>query len=144
MIKNKSALQFAVLPAIAALVCGLFAAKPVGAAETSKAQPISLGIISEIYRSRITEQFSDFIRYVAAKLSSASDGEGKVVIAPTPFELARLIQQRQVDFYMESPYPTYLINDVHGVGKLLLRRWKGGMPVVVNAARARRTDEEAT
>ena len=28
---------------------------------------------------------------------------------------------------MESPYPTYLVNDVQGVAKLLLRRWKGGM-----------------
>ena len=28
---------------------------------------------------------------------------------------------------MESPYPTYLINNVYGAGKLLLRRWKGGM-----------------
>ena len=25
------------------------------------------------------------------------------------------------------PYPTYLINSVYGAGKLLLRRWKGGM-----------------
>ena len=27
---------------------------------------------------------------------------------------------------MESPYPTYVVNQVHGAGKLLLRRWKGG------------------
>ena len=67
------------------------------------------------------------MRYLASKLASASDIEGKVVIAPTPFQLARLIEQKKVDFYMESPYPTYLINDVHGVAKLLLRRWKGGM-----------------
>jgi phosphonate transport system substrate-binding protein len=128
MMKNKPALQFAGLTAIAALVCALFAAKPANAAETPQPQTLSLGIISDIYQSRITEQFSDFIRYVAAKLASPSESRGKVVIARTPFELARLIQQRQVDFYMDSPYPTYLINDVHGVAKLLLRRWKGGMP----------------
>ena len=28
---------------------------------------------------------------------------------------------------MESPHPTYMINDVYAAGKLLLRRWKGGM-----------------
>jgi phosphonate transport system substrate-binding protein len=28
---------------------------------------------------------------------------------------------------MESAYPTYVINFVHGHGKLLLRRWKSGM-----------------
>ena len=49
------------------------------------------------------------------------------MVAPTPFQLARLIEQKKVDFYMESPYPTYLVNDVQGVAKLMLRRWKGGM-----------------
>jgi phosphonate transport system substrate-binding protein len=124
---RRQARQLSALPAIAALVCGLWAANAAGATETAKAQTISLGIISEIKRSQIADHFSDFVRYVAAKLASALDIEGKVVVAPSPFELAKLIQQRQVDFYMESPYPTYLINDVHGVAKLLLRRWKGGM-----------------
>ena len=119
--------QLSVLLAIAALGCELFAAHAAGAAETAKAQTLSLGIRSEIKRGQIADHFSDFVRYVAAKLASASDIEGKVVVAPSPFELAKLIQNRQVDFYMDSPYPTYLINDVHGVAKLLLRRWKGGM-----------------
>ena len=118
----------AVLPVIAALVCGFFAA---GAAEQApervKAQTVSLGIVSEINQSLIADHFSDFVRYVAGKLSSASEIEGKVVIASTPFRLARLIEQRKVDFYMESPYPTYLVNDVQGVARLMLRRWKGGM-----------------
>jgi phosphonate transport system substrate-binding protein len=52
---------------------------------------------------------------------------GQVVIAPTPFRLARLIDQKQVDFYMESPYPTYLINNVQGMARLMARRWKGGI-----------------
>jgi phosphonate transport system substrate-binding protein len=119
--------QLSVLLAIAALCCELFAANAGGAAGTAKAQALSLGIRSEINRGKIADHFSDFVRYVAAKLASASDIEGKVVVAPSPFELATLIQNRQVDFYMDSPYPTYLINDVHGVAKLLLRRWKGGM-----------------
>ena len=120
--------KLSVLPAIAALVCGFSAAN--GAEqplERVKAQTISLGIVSEINRTQIADHFSDFVRYLASKLASASDIEGKVVIAPTPFQLARLIEQKKIDFYMESPYPTYLVNDVHGVAKLLLRRWKGGM-----------------
>ena len=120
--------QLSVLPAIAALVCGFFAANAAAQAlERAKAQTLTLGIVSEINRTLIADHFSDFVRYVAGKLASASDIEGKVVIAPTPFQLARLIEQKKVDFYMESPYPTYLVNDVHGVAKLLLRRWKGGM-----------------
>ena len=128
MIMRIHARQLSVLPAIAALVCGFFAA---GAAEQApervKAQTVSLGIVSELSRAQVADHFSDFVRYVAGKLSSASDIEGKVVIAPTPFQLARLMEQKKVDFYMESPYPTYLVNDVHGVAKLMLRRWKGGM-----------------
>jgi len=120
--------QLSVLPAITALVCGFFAADAAGQApERVKAQTLSLGIVSEINQSLIADHFSDFVRYVAGKLTSASDIEGKVVIAPTPFQLARLIEQRKVDFYMESPYPTYLVNDVQGVARLMLRRWKGGM-----------------
>jgi phosphonate transport system substrate-binding protein len=106
----------------------IFAADAAGqASERETAPTISLGIVSERHRAQIAEHFADFVRYVAGKLTSAAAIEGKVVIAPTPFQLARLIEQRRVDFYMESPYPTYLVNDVHGVAKLLLRRWKGGM-----------------
>jgi phosphate/phosphite/phosphonate ABC transporter binding protein len=128
MIMRMHARQLSVLPAIAALVCGFFAANAAGQApERVKSQTLSLGIVSEINQSLIADHFSDFVRYVAGKLTSASDIEGKVVIAPTPFQLARLIEQKKVDFYMESPYPTYLVNDVQGVAKLMLRRWKGGM-----------------
>ena len=128
MIMRIHARQSSVLPAIAALVCGFFAASAAGQApERVKVQTVSLGIVSGINQSLIADHFSDFVRYVAGKLGSAADVEGKVVIAPTPFELARLIEQKKVDFYMESPYPTYLVNDVQGVAKLMLRRWKGGM-----------------
>lgn len=88
---------------------------------------ISLGIASDINQKEIEGHFRDFVRYVARKLFSKSDIEGKIVVAPTMFELAKLLEQKQVDFYMESPYPTYVINNVHGAAKLLLRRWKGGM-----------------
>ncbi|MGE5301869.1 MAG: phosphate/phosphite/phosphonate ABC transporter substrate-binding protein [Alphaproteobacteria bacterium] len=119
--------RLSALQAIAAIFCGLFAANAAAAAETAKVQTLSLGLISEINRGLIADHFSDFVRCVAGKLTSNQDVAGKVVIASTPFELARLIEQRQVDFYMESPYPTHLINNVHSVAKLLLRRWKGGM-----------------
>jgi phosphonate transport system substrate-binding protein len=125
---RKQTRDLSVLPVIAALLCGFFATEATGQApERVKAKTISLGIVSEINRTQIADHFKDFARYVAAKLIPASDVEGKVVIAPTPFQLARLIEQKRVDFYMESPYPTYLVNHVQGVARLLLRRWKGGM-----------------
>jgi phosphonate transport system substrate-binding protein len=67
------------------------------------------------------------VRYVASGLSSASTVEGRVVVVPTLSRLAAFLTERKADFYMESPHPTYLINNVYGSGKLLLRRWKGGM-----------------
>jgi phosphate/phosphite/phosphonate ABC transporter binding protein len=92
-----------------------------------EAKTITLGIVAPINQKEIEEHFRDFVRYVARKLSSAPAIEGRVVVAPTQAGLANLLTEQKVDFYMESPYPTYLINNVYGAGKLLLRRWKGGM-----------------
>jgi phosphonate transport system substrate-binding protein len=125
---RRQSLRLLVLPSVAAFLCGFLVANATGQTPAKvKPQTLSLGIVSEFNRAQISENFRDFVRYLAARLASVSDVEGRVVIAPTLFQLARLIEQKKVDFYMESPYPTYLINDVHGVAKLLLRRWKAGM-----------------
>jgi phosphonate transport system substrate-binding protein len=95
----------------------------------SGAQPkaITLGIVSPVNQKEIEKQFRDFVRYVATKLAASQPTEGSMVVASSQSGLANLLAERKVDFYMESPYPTYLINNVYGAGKLLLRRWKGGM-----------------
>ena len=95
--------------------------------ETVEVKTLTLGMVSETHRKEIEEHFGDFVRYVARKLSSGREIEAKVVTAATPVEFANLLKQRKIDFYMESAYPTYVINSVHGAGKLLLRRWKSGM-----------------
>jgi phosphate/phosphite/phosphonate ABC transporter binding protein len=87
---------------------------------------LSLGIISETHQKEIQAHYRDFVDYVARKLSSASAVEGRVVVVATPPDLAKLLEQKTVDFYMESPYSTYIINNVHGAAKLLLRRWQRG------------------
>ena len=92
-----------------------------------EAKTITLGIVAPMNQKEVEEHFRDFVRYVARKLSSAPAIEGRVVVTPTQSQLANLLTERKADFYMESPYPTYLINSVYGAGKLLLRRWKGGM-----------------
>ena len=89
---------------------------------------LSLGIVSGVHQKEIEEHYRDFVGYLARKLSAASDVEAKVIIASTPTELAKLLEQQKVDFYMESTYSTYVINDVQGAGKLLLRRWQRGKP----------------
>jgi len=87
---------------------------------------ITLGAVSTINEKEIEDHFRDFVRYVARKLSPPPGIEGKVVVAPTLPDLARLLEQKKIDFYMESAYPTYVVNTVHDAGKLLLRRWQRG------------------
>jgi phosphonate transport system substrate-binding protein len=93
----------------------------------AEAKTITLGIVSPVNQKEIEGHFRDFVRYVAKKLAVSPAIEGAVVVASSQSGLANLLAERKVDFYMESPYPTYLINNVYGAGKLLLRRWKGGM-----------------
>lgn len=120
--------ELSVIHAIAALLClipgSTALAQVSGRAET---KTITLGLVSQIHQKEIAEHFHDFVHYVAGKLSPGAEIEGRVVVAAEPAQLATLLEHNKVDFYMESPYPTYVINNVHGAGKLLLRRWKGGL-----------------
>jgi phosphonate transport system substrate-binding protein len=92
-----------------------------------EAKTITLGMVAETNQKEVEAHFQDFVRYIGRKISASAKIEGKVTIAPTQSRLASLLTERRADFYMESPHPTYLINNVYGAGKLLLRRWKGGM-----------------
>lgn len=93
--------------------------------ETAKAKTISLGLVSIAFQNEIEQHFRDFMQYVAGRLSP--DTEGKVIVASTTLQMVKLLDQKKIDFYMESPYPTYLINR-QGVAVLILRRWKGRVP----------------
>jgi phosphonate transport system substrate-binding protein len=112
--------------AIAALLSGVVLAYNAAGQTPYRVQTktISLGIVSEVNQKEIEEHYRDFVGYLARKLSS----EGKVILASTPPELVKLLEQQKVDFYMESAYSTYIINDVEGAAKLLLRRWQRGKP----------------
>ncbi len=87
---------------------------------------ITLGIVAEAHQKEIAEHFRDFVGYVAHQISPMPAVEGKVVTAADLSDLAKLLEQKTVDFYMESPYPTYVVNNVHGAAKLLVRRWQRG------------------
>ena len=92
---------------------------------TSKS--LALGLIATTHQREIEEHFRDFAFYLSRQYHSAADAEGKVVVAASVPDLAKLLEQSKVDFFLESPYPTYVVNQVHGAGRLLLRRWKSGM-----------------
>ncbi len=96
-------------------------------AAAAQARTITLGVISKRPAAEVEPQYRDFVRYLARKLSAGAPVEGKVVTAATVYQLEKLLEQNKVDFYMESPYPTYLINR-QGAAIPLLRRWKYGSP----------------
>jgi phosphonate transport system substrate-binding protein len=106
------------LPALIALIV----AAPVAHGAARDAKTIALGFVSEKSPAEVAAHFNDFIQYVAKKMNL----EGAIVTAPTVSQLAKDIEQKRVDFYMDSPYPTYLINR-QGTAMILLRRWKSGM-----------------
>ena len=115
------------------LLLGVFAASIL--ASNAAAQPtppsssktLTLGLVSTAAPREIEEHFREFVLYLSRRYHSAADAGGKVTVVGSLAELAKLLEQRQVDFYLESPYPTYVVNQVHGAGRLLLRRWKSGM-----------------
>ena len=123
MFVTKRARKLAILPAI--LLFDIILGSR--AAGQTQAQTITLGIAAKMNQKEIEAHFQDFVHYLARKLSSASKIEGRVVITPTQSRLANLLNERKADFYMESSHPTHMINNIYGAGKLLLRRWKGGM-----------------
>jgi len=94
---------------------------------TPEINSITLGLVAEANQKEVEKHFQEFVGYVAKKLSADGKTEGRVVAVSTQSRLANLLSERRADFYLESPHPTYMINSVYGAGKLLLRRWKGGM-----------------
>ena len=87
---------------------------------------LTMGLVFQNPSEPVPEPLREFVNYVARKVSSTPAIAGTVVVAPTASQLVKLLEEKRVDFYMESPHATYLINRL-GSATLLLRRWKGGM-----------------
>lgn len=87
---------------------------------------LTLGVVFQDARQPLEEHFRPLVDYAARKLIPTGETKGMVIVAPTAGQMMKSLEERRVDFYMESPYPTYLINRL-GAARLLLRRWKGGM-----------------
>lgn len=128
MLVTRQRRRLAVVYAIATVLFNIIPGfRAVGQTAGVEAKTITLGIVSPVNQKEIEEHFRDFVRYVARKLAASQPIEGSIVVAPSQSGLAKHLAEGKVDFYMESSYPTYLINNVYGAGKLILRRWKGGM-----------------
>ena len=87
---------------------------------------LTLGAVFQDPRAPVEEHFRPLAAYAARKLSPSGETKGTVVVAASAAQMIKLLDEKRVDFYMESPHPTYVINRL-GAATLLLRRWKGGM-----------------
>jgi phosphonate transport system substrate-binding protein len=94
--------------------------------QKTDAKTLTLGIVFQGPREPLEEHFRPLVDYAARKLAAGAYTKGSVVVGPTVGQMMKLLEEKRVDFYMESPYATYLINRF-GAARLLLRRWKGGI-----------------
>jgi phosphonate transport system substrate-binding protein len=93
--------------------------------QTVSIKRLTLGVVHQSAQEPVGKHFRPLAEYTARKLAPTGEIKGTVIVADNISRLTELIGRGEVDFYMESPFPTYLINR-SGTGKLLLRRWKGG------------------
>jgi phosphonate transport system substrate-binding protein len=115
---------------IALFVATLLLASTVKSAEQTKpgtsTKSLTLGAVFQGPPQPREEYFRPLVDYAARKLTPTGETKGMVIVAPSAGQMMRLLEEKRVDFYVESPYATYLINR-SGAARLLLRRWKGGM-----------------
>ena len=113
--------------------------------QTVSVQKLTLGVVYQSAAEQVAQHFRPLVEYTARKLEPRREIKSTVVVTASAPQLIPSLEQGRVDFYMESPFPTYLINR-SGIAKLLLRRWKGGMSeyrglIVTKADRVARLED---
>ena len=93
---------------------------------TVSIKTLTLGVVYQSAPESVVERFRPLVEYTARKLAPTGEIKSIVKVVANTAQLIELLEQGQVDFYLESPFPTYIINRT-GSGMLLLRRWKSGM-----------------
>jgi phosphonate transport system substrate-binding protein len=102
------------------------AGSPVGAQPGSPLEKgiLSLGSIS-LTPKQETAKFQPLADYLARRMAVAGITRGRVVVAGSMAEMAELVNGKQVDIYIDSPFPVAVVSMKTGA-QPFLRRWKGG------------------
>src|SRR5574337_80311 len=91
--------------------------------------PLENGIFSvgSIYLAPKEEvaRYQPFTDYLAARLTTAGIREGRVVVTPSMAEMAIMMRKKQVDIFLDSPFPVAVVSMKSGA-QPFLRRWKRG------------------
>jgi len=72
------------------------------------------------------EEYQPFIDYLARKLTNFNIKTGEVVVAASPAEMAKFVRQGKVDLYIDSSFPTYVVDKLAD-SEPLVSRWKKGV-----------------
>ena len=94
-------------------------------ATPATATPLILGSVDNEPAKEI-RLFSPLVHYLARQLAPQGITKGRVVVAATMEQMAALLQNGRVDFYMDSPMPSIVVNQ-HAGSVMVLRRWKKGV-----------------
>jgi ABC-type phosphate/phosphonate transport system substrate-binding protein len=85
--------------------------------QTVSIKALTLGVVYQSEPQPVAEHFRPLVEYAARKLAPTGEIKSTVIVANNISRLIELVERVQVDFYLESPFPTYLINRC-GTGKL--------------------------
>jgi phosphonate transport system substrate-binding protein len=86
---------------------------------------LRLGDIDPDTPARRTRRLQPLADYLAGQLGDVGVGRVQVVIARDMDEMARLLGTGRVDLYLDSAFPTLMVQERTG-SRLLLRRWAQG------------------
>ena len=87
---------------------------------------ISIGVVSDDPAKKI-KLFQPTVDYLADRLSdNQTNYTGKVVVAETMEKAEGLLNQQNLDIFLESPFSSVLVSKKTG-SKIFLRRWKDGV-----------------
>jgi phosphonate transport system substrate-binding protein len=124
--KRASTSQFSTSPALHGLpVCFRvlwFAALVFFVPQVAWPGPITIGSISMEPAAEV-QKFLPLARYLARQLHAEGIDHGRVVVADSIRHMAVFVQERKVDLFIDSPFPTVAVSRLSG-SRFLLRRWK--------------------
>lgn len=100
---------------------------PPSTAANSLDQMITLGDIDPDEPAKKLKRFQPLADYLAENLESFGIHGGRVVIARNIEEMGRFLSDGTVDIYFDSPFPSLAVQEDSG-SKIILRRWKQGVP----------------
>ncbi len=73
--------------------------------QDSNIKKLTLGAVSPRPAEPVGEHFRPLAAYAAREASPSGETKGTVVVASSAAQMIKLLEEKRVDFYMESPIP---------------------------------------